>query len=71
MSALTMDEQLSAFLEQWESVRAALVKKYTLRAEEDLVKFGRNSVCYEASIRKVRHYEHEAAMLSELRSRSL
>jgi len=67
---LTMDEQLTAFLEQWEAVRAALVKKYELRAATDKVRYGANSICYESSMRSLRHYQHEAAMLAELRARS-
>lgn len=70
MSAtLTLDEQLVAFLESWEARRAALVTKYSIRAEEYQHRAGMR-ICYEGARRSQRHYEHEVRMIQELRRRA-
>ena len=67
---LTPDEQLAAFLEQWSSARAGLIEKYRLRALRSKGN-PQLQICYESDMRSMRHYEHEAAMLTELRKRAL
>ena len=67
---LTMDEYLRAFIERWEMARAGLMKKHKERAEHFRHRYGMN-LCYESEMRSFRHYEHEAAMLAELRKRAL
>jgi hypothetical protein len=67
---LTLDEQLSAFLEAWSATRAGQIEKYRLRAARHK-NDGSMIICYESDLRSLRHYEHEAAMLSELQKRAL
>lgn len=66
---LTLDEQLAAFLEQWSATRAGQIEKYRVRAKRHKGD-GSMVICYETDMRSLRHYEHEAKMLAELRNRA-
>ncbi len=70
MTVLTVDEQLAAFLELWESRRVGQIEKYRLAAERHegdptMV------MCYLQDRRTQAHYEHDLAMLRELHRRAL
>lgn len=67
---LTIDEQLTAFLDQWQATRTAQVTKYRLRAER-WQHDASMQLCYFSDRRTQRHYEHELKMLQELRARAL
>jgi len=66
---LTLDEQLVAFLDQWEATRAGQARKYKLRAERWRKQDGM-TLCHTMDLRRQRHYEHELQMLQELRRRA-
>ena len=66
---LTLDEQLVAFLDQWEATRVAQAHKYKLLAER-WRKQPSMQLCYTMDLRRQRHYEHELKMLQELRRRA-
>lgn len=63
---LTLDEQLAAFLDDWESRRKALVHKHKERAK----RWRDTPMLYDYELRAQRHYEHELRMLQELRRRA-
>lgn len=67
---LTMDEQLTAFLDKWEQDRAAKAAKYRTRAEQWKAVPGMG-LCWTFDLRRAEHYEHELAMCAELRARAL
>jgi hypothetical protein len=68
-SVLTLDEQLIAFCDKWEQDRAAKVAKYRKSAEQWKNKHGTGLV-YTLDLRRAKHYEHELAMVAELRRRA-
>lgn len=64
-----MDDELQLFLERWISERQKLVKKYELKVEWWIQKYGEPALGSE--LRKIEHYKHELKMLEELKARSL
>jgi hypothetical protein len=67
--ALTLDEQIVAFLDQWEATRTAQARKYELRADR-WKRDATMKICFDFDRRRQRHYEHELKMLQELRRRA-
>lgn len=69
-TVLTIDDQLVAFLELWESRRVGQIEKHRLAAERyrerpDMM------ICYEVAQRAQAHAEHELEMLRELHQRAI
>jgi hypothetical protein len=69
-SELSIDEQLAAFLDEWEVKRAALVRKHSLAANR-YRGIPHMRVCYEAARRGQEHYQHQLDMIQELRRRTM
>jgi hypothetical protein len=71
IKALSLDEQLVAFLDQWEATRTAQAHKYRLRANREISEQRPGwQNCYLSDLRSLTHYEHELKMLQELRRRA-
>jgi hypothetical protein len=68
-TVLTLDEQLTAFLDKWEQDRAAKEAKYRTAAARWKAQPGMQ-LCYTFDLRRAEHYAHELAMVNELRLRA-
>ncbi len=65
--ALSTEEYLQVFLDHWEASRHAQLAKWRLQKN----RYHDIPLLYDSASRKISHYEHELAMLKELRARSL